>query len=166
MRRIVDFRNGWRVGGHPLHVLLIHFPLALWSLVFPLEVAAWFFPWEEGWRLAYLANAAGSLASLPALVAGLPDLLALSDRPEASALANRHMLVMLGAATAFSFDLYWRWGAFRLRAAGAGVPEGGGEVIIIMGLSLAGLLLLTWGGWMGGELVFRHGAGQSRQERE
>lgn len=150
MRPLVEFRRGLRVGGHPLHTLLIHFPIAFWSLVFPLELAGWLGGWEMCWRLAYLANAAGIAAALPAAAAGFFDLVALADQPKPSAVANTHMLVMLGSLGIFGTELYLRHGA-------GAVP--GAPVLVILGLSLFATLLLFWGGWLGGELVFRYGAG-------
>ncbi len=150
----VEWRRGPRVGGHPLHALLIHFPLAFWSLVFPLEFLGWVGRWDIGWRLAFLANAVGIVAALPAAAAGLFDLIALADKPKASAIANTHMMVMLGSLSLFALELYLRHGP----GSAPGAP-----VLVILGLSLSATLLLFWGGWLGGELIFRYGVGRSNE---
>lgn len=155
MSRLIDFRDGLRVGGHPLHAILIHFPMAFWMAVFPLELAGAWSGWDVCWGLAYTVNAAGLVLAVPAALAGLPELLALAKRPKESGLANAHMLVMVGAMGIFALELYLRHGA---------APPGGSMRIVILALSSAGLLLLMAGGWLGGELVFRYGAGREQKK--
>lgn len=152
MSKLMEFHQGVKVGGHPLHVLLTHFPLAFLSVVFPLELAA-LLGWATGWTLAFWAQVAGLAASLPAAATGLLDLAALRDRPAADALANRHMYVMLGAVSAAGGGLFLKGGP---------APVHGWEAFVILGLSLCSLGLLAWGGWLGGELVFRHGVAQKQ----
>lgn len=151
MRKLVDTRKGLKLLGHPVHSLLIHFPMAFLSVVFPLEVLAWS-GWTTAWTLAFWAHAAGVAAALPAALAGLPDLIALKDRPAASGTGNLHMLAMTGAAGLFGLGLFLKGGT---------APVLGGMAFVILGLSLSGTLLLLAGGWLGGELVYRHGAAQS-----
>src|SRR5690606_12551127 len=101
--RLLEFRSGLRVLGHPLHALLVHFPLAFWALVFPLQLAALALGWDTGWRLALWANLLALAAALPTMIAGLVDLAAPGHVEGAAATrtANRHMYVMLSAATCF-----------------------------------------------------------------
>ncbi|MDB5104337.1 MAG: hypothetical protein JWP91_2026 [Fibrobacteres bacterium] len=153
MRPVIEFRKGIRVMGHPLHTILVHFPIAFLFLVWPLEMAGWLAGWNQGWRLAWLAEAAGLVFAVPALITGLWDLIGLSsdrDRQKASALGNLHMMVMVGAVCVFGFALYLKDGL-------APIPPP--VLFAILGLSFAGTGLLIWGGWLGGEMVFRHGAG-------
>lgn len=150
--RLLDFRSGLRVLGHPAHTLLVHFPLAFWSLVFPLEVLGLSLGWDTGWRLAFWANLAGLATALPAMGSGLIDLVAPGHVAGAGAArtANRHLYVMLSAATCFVAEVLVRGGS---------APPVATAAFLNLGLSLAGLLLLVWGGWLGGELVFGHGVG-------
>ncbi len=149
MAPLLEFRPGPRVAGHPLHVLLVHFPLAFWSLVFPLEFLGWALEWETGWRLAFWMNVLALAAALPTLLSGLLDLLGVKEEPAAS-VANRHMYVMLSAMTVFVADVLLR--------IGSQVPNGS-RAFFNLGLTLCGLALLGWGGWLGGELVLRHRVG-------
>lgn len=150
MRPLIEFRKGLKVLGHPAHAALVHFPIAFLSIVFPLELLGWS-GWDTAWMLAFWAHAAGMAAVLPAALTGLPDLLALADQPAASETGNRHMLVMLGAAGLFGLGLFLKGGAG---------PVQGWMAIAILGLSLTGTVLLLAGAWLGGELVYRHGAAQ------
>jgi uncharacterized membrane protein len=143
--------------GHPVHAALTHFPMAFLMAVFPLE-AAGVAGWETGWSLAWWAEVAGLLFAVPTALTGLFDLAALSgppERPRLSALANRHMAVMLAMVAAFGMDLFLKGGPG---------PLSGPWAIVTLGLSGLGCLLLVWGGWLGGEMVFRHGAAQNPAE--
>lgn len=155
MRKPVGMRGGFKVLGHPAHALLVHFPLAFLSVVFPLELLG-FLGWPASgltWILAYWSQVAGLAFSLPAAFTGLLDLTALNNKPKASALANLHMGVMLGAVSAAGLGFFLK--------AGPG-PIEGPPAFVNLGLSLSSLALLAWGGWLGGELVYRHGAAQEQ----
>jgi uncharacterized membrane protein len=145
MRAIIEYRNGLKVFGHPLHTILIHFPLTFWFLVFPLEAFGWWKNSETLWRLAFLANAAGLIASLPVAATGLADLLPLPRDSKVFSKGIFHMLVMLSAASLFAIELFLRGGADR--------PDGF-QVYASLALSFIGTLVLAFGSWLGGELVF------------
>lgn len=150
-------RKGLTLTGHPVHAALTHFPMAFLMAVFPLE-AAGRLGWETGWLLAWWAEAAGLLFAVPTAVTGLFDLAAVTgppDRPRLAELANRHMWVMLGMVSAFALGMFLKGGPD---------PVSGPRAIVTLGLSLLGCLLLVWGGWLGGEMVFRHGAAQNPEE--
>lgn len=153
MRAPLAYRDGaLRLFGHPLHVLLIHFPLGLWPWVFPLEMIAWLAGWDLGWRIAFWANAAATAVAVPTAATGLIDLAGLSKlKPEAASRANLHMSVMLTAAALFGGELFFHAPNAALTVPGA---------FVNLGLTACGMLALLWGGWLGGELVFRYGAGR------
>jgi uncharacterized membrane protein len=158
MRAPLAYRNGsLRAFGHPLHVMLVHFPLGLWPLVFPLELAG-FLGWETGWRIAFWANAAAVLAALPTAATGLADMLGLKRGPAAERTANLHMVAMLGAAALFGGELCFHPHGATNAAPGAAIPAPG--AFVNLGMTLLGTAVLLWGAWLGGELVFRHGAGR------
>lgn len=147
--------KGLRMFGHPLHAMLVHLPMGLWLTVFPLELAGWLGGWEACWRLAFLANAGGLIGAVPAAFAGMVDLAALEGRGKAASLGLLHMGAMGSAVCLFGLELLLRGGPER-----ASMPI----AIANLGLSFGGCILLAWGGWLGGELVFRHGAGASRAD--
>jgi uncharacterized membrane protein len=130
--------------------MLVHFPMALWMPVFPCEFLAWAGRWELFRQFAFWANAAALAAAVPAALTGLLDLAGLKTT-RAAALGNRHMVIMLLAAAFFGADFFLALGTQR---------EAGFPVFLNLGLSFGGMILLAYGGWLGGELVFRHGAGQ------
>jgi uncharacterized membrane protein len=157
MESPLAYRHGsLRAFGHPAHVLLIHFPLGLWPLVFPLELAGWLGGWEAAWRLAFWANAAAALMAVPAAATGLIDFAGLKRGRAAERTAYLHMAAMLGAAACFGGELCFH-------PPGAAIPAP--RAFVNLGMTLLGSAALLWGGWLGGELVFRHGAGRSGEER-
>lgn len=142
-----------RLLGHPVHPPLVHLPLGLlsvvpvWDALSALGVGG---PWST---LAFGCLAAGLLFSLPAMAAGFLDYAALEPEDPAEAVACRHMLAMLAAAGLF--------------AASGAVRRGGGVLeprrfFWAAGLALAGAGVMALGGWLGGELVYRLGAGRSK----
>jgi uncharacterized membrane protein len=157
MRKAGRTLKGLRAFGHPLHAMLVHLPLGLWALVFPLETAGLLGGWEVCWRLAFLANAGGLIGSVPAALAGAADLAALDGKGKPASLGLLHMGAMGAAASLFGLELLLRGGM---------EPVALPMAIANLGLSLGASLLLAWGGWLGGEMVFRHGVGASGADAE
>ena len=131
------------VGRHPIHPILVAFPIGLWifSLVCDLVfVFGWGGPvWKD---VAFYTMAGGTVGALLAAVPGLIDLLSLSD-PRVKRLGVWHMSINLAAVAVFVVDLWIRRGA---REAGAPVL-----------LSVLGVILIFISGWLGGEMVYVHG---------
>lgn len=128
------------VVGHPLHPALVHLPLGGWIIAGVLDFAAHDNPEVE--RAADLALLLGTLGSLPALATGWTDWS--NTRAQARRTGLIHGLVN---ETAFLLSgaslLLRRRGHRRLGKA----------------LSGSGLALALMGGFLGGQLVYRHGLG-------
>jgi uncharacterized membrane protein len=155
MASLLAYRNGsLRAFGHPAHVMLVHFPLGLWPWVFPLELAGWL-GWAPGWRLAFWVNVVAVVAALPTAATGLIDLAGLKRGPAAERAANLHMAAMLCAAALFGGELCFH---------PPGAALAGPRAFVNLGMTLLGVVVLLWGAWLGGELVFRHGAGRIEEE--
>jgi uncharacterized membrane protein len=134
------------VPAHPLHPALVHFPLGLLlsaSIVDAASMAGW---WTDA-RFAALLIAGGLAMALPAMAAGLWDFGRLDDRQ--AQLAQRHIAAVGIAWLAYAAALYLR----RDVLAGAGAVSGAS-----LALGFAGAAALAFGGYLGGELVYRHGA--------
>ena len=144
--------QGLRLGGHPLHPALVHFPVACWTAAPVLDLAylltqnpAW---WQAGFWCLLVGTAMGVLA----MCAGLIDLFSLPGGHPGEAVGQRHMLLMGSAWCVFVVDILLRrpdrlpspiqaWGAF--------------------GLSAAGFLLLAVGAYAGARLVYDFGVGRN-----
>jgi uncharacterized membrane protein len=141
--------------GHPIHPLLIPFPIALW--VFSL-VADVIYLWRGNpvWRdwIAFYALLGGIIGAVAAAVFGIIDWLAIKDRA-VKRVADWHARLNVIALLIFSAGFY-------LRTIG-GSELVGQSLTIPLSLSVVGVILITISGYLGGELVFRHGVAVNPQ---
>ena len=144
------------LGGHPVHPILIPFPIALW--VFSL-IADVIHLWRGNpvWRdwIAFYTLLGGIIGGVLAAVPGFIDWLSLKN-PEVVKIANWHARLNVIALLIFVASFYLR------TTSGAGLV--GGSHTIPFVLSLVGVILITVSGWLGGELVFKHGVAVERAD--
>lgn len=145
--------QGLRLGGHPLHPALVHFPVACWTAAPVLDVLGLMGYGQPWWQAAFWCIATGAVTALAAMTAGLLDLVAMPAEHPAQAVAMRHMLLMTSAWCVFCVDLLLR----PLHAEPTRMQGWLG-----LGLSLAGFLLLLTGAHAGARLVYDLGVGQTR----
>lgn len=137
------------IGGHPIHPMIIPFPIALW--IFSL-IADLIYLWLGNplWRdyIAFYALLGGIIGGATAAVPGVIDWLSLKDR-EVVKIANWHARLNVIALLIFCASFYLR------TTSGAGLVTG--TYTIPVGLSVLGVILIAISGWLGGEMVFKHG---------
>src|SRR5256714_870298 len=137
------------VGGHPIHPILIPFPIGLW--VFSL-IADVIYLWRGNtvWRdyIAFYTLLGGIIGAAVAAVPGLIDWHSLKDS-EVVKIANWHARLNVIALVVFAISFY-------LRTTGGASWVGGSYTIPVL-LSVVGVILITISGWLGGEMVFKHG---------
>ena len=133
-----------QIAGHPLHPMLIPFPVAFLVATLACDLLFWN-TGNTAWSTAslYLLGAALVMAGLAA-VAGLTDFL--GDRRIRNLSAAWHHMV--GNVIVVLLSL-WNW--YRRY-------EAGDAAVLPMGLliSLVVVLLLLYTGWRGWEMVYRH----------
>jgi uncharacterized membrane protein len=143
------------IGGHPIHPILIPFPIALW--VFSL-IADLIYLWRGNpvWRdwIAFYALLAGIIGAVAAAVFGIIDWLSIKDR-EVKRVADWHARLNVIALLIFAASFY-------LRTAG-GLRMLNGSYTIPLVFSVVGVILISISGYLGGELVFKHGVGVNPQ---
>lgn len=136
------------VFGHPIHHMLVSFPIAFFIGALATDVAAWR-GGDAFWaRCSFWLLAAGLVVGVLAALVGLVDYASIGKARRLSAAtyhAVGNVLVMALAA----INLYLRTGA----------DFGGGTWPWPLILSAAVTLLLIGTGWYGGELAYRHGIG-------
>lgn len=140
-----------RVAGHPLHPVLVHFPVALWPTSLLWDVVGLWRGDSLWWQLSFWCLALGLIAALPAIAAGFLDYAQLPNNDPALGTANAHLSIMAGATTVFLVSLLVR--------GGAAVADSSPSMLAVV-LSAVGTVLLLVGGWLGGTLVYRHGVGR------
>lgn len=137
------------IGGHPIHPMIIPFPIALW--VFSL-VADVIYLWKGNpvWKdwIAFYALLAGIIGAVAAAVPGLIDWLSIT-RKDVVKIANWHARLNVIALLIFAASFY-------LRTTSGSTWVSGNYTIPVL-LSVLGVVLITISGWLGGEMVFKHG---------
>ena len=133
--------------GHPVHPIVVAFPIALLVLT-PIWDGLAFFGIANLAPVGYWTELAGLVGGGLAAVTGLVDFLGLkAPSPELTKTALRHAGLAL---TTLGFFVV----AFAFRGGAAGEPS-----LLVVGSELVGALGLGLTGWFGGHLVFGYGVG-------
>jgi nitrite reductase/ring-hydroxylating ferredoxin subunit/uncharacterized membrane protein len=131
--------------GHPLHPMLIPFPIAFLTGAALFDAAGWFRDVPSWWTTGGHLGLAGIATALVAAIPGVIDYLyAVPPDSSAKTRATRHLLANLSAVALFGAAWWMRGGA-------AARPDA-----LVLCLEAVGLGLLGAGGYMGGTLVTRN----------
>jgi uncharacterized membrane protein len=143
-------RSTASIAGHPLHPMVIPFPIASFVGALAADIAFAntgneFWVEASQWLLGV-----GVLTALMAAVGGFIDFFG-DARIRALAPARRHMVGNLGLVVLQALNLLIRAG------------DNSAEAVVPLGVSLSavGVLLLLFNGWQGWEMVYRHRVGIS-----
>lgn len=140
------------VAGHPIHPMLITFPVAYLLAALASDVGYWWTSDPFWARLSLWATGGGLLLGLLAALAGMLDFLLVKEiRRHVTSWSHFLMAVMMLAMAAANWWL-------RVPDAEAGVMPWG------IVLSAATALALSVAGWLGGKLVFEHKVGTGEEE--
>ena len=143
------------IAGHPIHPMLIPFPIALWIFSF---VADLIYLWRGNpvWRdwIAFYALLAGIIGAALAAVFGIIDWLSIKDR-ETKRTADWHARLNVIALLIFIASFYLR--------TTSGLRWVSGSYTIPIVLSVLGVILITISGYLGGELVYKYGVAVNPQ---
>jgi len=143
-------RRKLRVFGHPLHPVVTHFPMALLPVSFLGDLLGVWTDASFWWSFSFYNLALGLVLSLPALITGMIDFLAISKEGNAENVVMHHMTIMIVAIMMFMGSFFIRFGVEVLS---------GWRLTSTISLSLLGLIFLFIGGWLGGQLVYRYAVG-------
>jgi nitrite reductase/ring-hydroxylating ferredoxin subunit/uncharacterized membrane protein len=141
-------RSAASVKGHPIHAMLIPFPIAFLVGGFLFDAGAWI--WDGagfGGTAGYLAAAGIVMAVVAAIPGAIDYFRTVPPRSSGKQRATRHALANLGAVALVAVALLLRGGL------------DGAPTILTLVVWAAGLGLLSMGGWMGGTLVYRNQIG-------
>jgi uncharacterized membrane protein len=136
-----------KIMGHPIHPILIPFPLGLLSTSVVFDVVHLLTGNGKWSEVSFWMIAAGVIGGLAAAVFGLIDWLAIPSGTRAKAVGMWHGVTNVVMVTLFIVS-------WLLRADAPGDP---GIVAIVLSFVAVGLASL--GGFLGGELVVRLGVG-------
>jgi uncharacterized membrane protein len=143
--------------GHPLHPPLTDATIGMFVLAAGLGIVGAAGGVEEAAAKAmYLALLGGLIVAVPTALTGLVEWLAIEWGTPRWRTATWHLSVMLAAVALFALAAWRQHPGYQ-----DGEVTTGGLV-----LTLAGAVLLSVGGWLGGSLVFVHGTRVLDKERE
>jgi uncharacterized membrane protein len=140
-------RSTARIGGHPIHPMLIPFPIVFFVSTLVTDIA-FLSTGQAGWATASLwMLRAGLVMAALAAVAGLTDFLG-DGRVRGLKDAWLHMIGNVIAVLLELVNLYLRY-------------QGGNDAVSPAGVTLSAVVvaLLLFNGWKGWELVYRHRVG-------
>lgn len=137
-----------RVRKHPIHPMLVSFPIALWVFSFAADLI-YFNTGTPAWRdMALYSMIAGIIGAVIAAIPGSIDLMAMK-KAEPRTVAIAHMLINVTVIIVYIANAYWRLTTWR---------DATGPVW----LSFFALLGVGLSAWLGHHLVYAFGVGVSR----
>lgn len=142
------------IAGHPIHPMLVPFPLALWTTSFATDVLFYFVRNSSLVLISKFLLAVGCIGAIAAAVPGFIDWLSITDA-SVKRIANWHARLNVIALVIFATS-------FCLRTK-AGAPWVNHSLKIPFLLSFVGVILISISGWLGGALSFEHGVGVAPQ---
>jgi uncharacterized membrane protein/nitrite reductase/ring-hydroxylating ferredoxin subunit len=140
---------------HPIHPMLVAFPVAFLTAAPLLDLAGLWGGWPSVWTAGAFASVAVVVTGLAAAVPGVIDYLYVIP-PDSSAKrrGTYHMLVNVTALVLVAACSFFRdWNTFK--------PEPLAVVLEFLGLGF-----MTVGGWLGGTLVYRNQIGVDHRYAE
>jgi len=142
------------ISGHPIHPMLVAFPIGLWTTSFVVDVVFYFIRNPSLPLVSKVMLAAGLIGAVAAAVPGIIDWLAIKDQ-KVKRIADWHARLNIIALVVFAASLY-----LRMRM-GAHLVNYGMKIPFL--LSLLGVVLIGISSWLGGALSFEHGVGVAPQ---
>jgi nitrite reductase/ring-hydroxylating ferredoxin subunit/uncharacterized membrane protein len=141
-------RSHAHIAGHPLHPLMIAFPVAFTVGALVADIVGLLGRWPSFWTCGAYMSIAAVVTGLAAGVPGTIDYLyAIPPNSSGKKRGFLHMIVNVTALTAFAIGWAFRdWTTLEPKI---------GAVI----LELIGVGLVSCGGWLGGTLVYRNQIG-------
>ncbi len=138
------------IAGHPVHPMLVAFPIGLW--VFSLACDILFrAAGNPVWDTVALYSMGGGIVG--AIAAALPGFFDLMDMKESDAkkIGTAHALLNIGALVLF--------------VAGFSIRQSVGPGTVPFILSILGVVTIMVSGWLGGSMVYLHGAAVEPQAK-
>ena len=141
---------------HPIHPMLVHFPIGFLVLSFLLDLVSLAFPEVPGLlRGSFYAMLLGIITALLAAVPGFVDYSDIRRDHPGKATATRHMILNLMVVAIYGINLWIRSSA--LSDSKISLPP--------LLLSIAGIGLLSISGYLGGRLIYDEGIAVGRHKR-
>lgn len=131
------------IAKHPIHPMLVAFPVGLWVFALVCDVVHLAGGGPAWGTVALYSIGGGIVGALLAAIPGFIDYLSI-DEAEMKRIATTHLLLGLGSVVIFALNL---WSRFRVDEASK----------IPFLLSVVGVIVVGFGGWLGGKMVYVKG---------
>lgn len=141
---------------HPIHPMLIVFPIGLWIFSFACDLIRLAGTSSAAWStVAFFSMVGGFIGALCAAVPGFIDLLNYKGRaPPVKKIALTHMAINLTAVVLYAINIWLR----------ASRPVLDASMSVPVLLSIIGVALIFGSGWLGGQMVHVYGVGVEGRE--
>lgn len=142
---------------HPLHPILVHFPIALFALSFLLDIASFIWPEFNGLVAgAFYSMALGVITALLAAIPGFVDYADIRDDHSGKKYATAHMVLNLVVVGIYAINLGLRYSTIH-------------EATIDLApfsASIVAIVLLSISGYLGGAMIYDDGISVGRHRRK
>ncbi len=141
---------------HPIHPMLIVFPIGLWIFSLVCDLIRLAGASSEAWAtVAFFSMAGGFIGALCAAIPGFIDLLYYKGgAPPVKKIALTHMAINLTAVVLYAINIWLR----------ASRPSLDANMNLPVLLSIIGVALIFVSGWLGGQMVHVYGVGVEGRE--
>ena len=140
-------RSRVHIKSHPLHPILVSFPIAFFTGTLLADIAGWLLEKPALLSTAYYLNMAGIAFGLIAALPGFIDFLyVVPPKSSGKKRAAQHGIINATMLLIFIIAFWYR------RTTGA-------NFYVVLVLEFAGVVLMTIAGWLGGTLVYRNQIG-------
>ncbi len=133
----------------PIHPVLVHFPIALLALSVAADLGAFFTDIESLRATGWWSLAGAALGAIATVLAGIFDMRRADLKEEVHERVHRHMKVGFALLAVIVGLTIWRWTVFR--------QPGLAVSAIYLDCAILAMALAAFQGWLGGELVYKHG---------
>jgi len=145
------------IAGHPLHPILVAFPIGLWTFGFVADLVYLFLSSNYAWKeTAFFCIGGGLIGAVVAAAPGLVDYAGITGKGRLKKIAVAHLILNVGALAIFGASFALRWG------------EQAAQTSSLLPVALAGfgVLFITVAGWYGGEMVYKYKMAVSEPDKE
>ena len=140
-------RSKAHIKSHPLHPILVAFPIAFFIGALLFDVLSLILEKESFWLTGNYLAIAGIASALVAAIPGIVDYFyTVPPKSTAKKRATKHGLINLLNVFLFCFAVYYR-------------NRGDANLYVVVAVEAVGIVLLSIAGWMGGTLVHRNQIG-------
>lgn len=142
-----DMKSKANIKGHPIHPILIAFPLAFFIGALIFDILSLLLDNASLWQTGYYLAIAGIIGGLAAAIPGIIDYFyTVPPNSSGKKRATKHGLLNITIVVLFVIDVFYRQSDMA-------------NTTVVLIIEIVGMVLLFISGWLGGTLVYRNQIG-------